>query len=257
MSTPPTYSNIHEALTAVMRDVQAVKKNEKNTSQNYNFRGIDAVINAVGPALRAHGVQAIPRISDYQYSTIEVGPQKRPMQHVLVTVEYAFFCSSGSAVTATVIAEAMDFGDKAVAKAMSVAYRTALLQTLCLPTDEPDPDSYSYGQPNEQHEKDRAQWETTPPPVDTKPAPSKPPTRPRDSGLDTAVRRSQDRKATPDQIKTATGMLRKLDAKTGQSVQAWMESQGMKLELNSLGLDQASALIQHLISLREPTAGIL
>jgi hypothetical protein len=38
----------------------------------------------------------------------------------------------------------MDSGDKATAKAMSVAYRTALLQVLCLPTDEPDPDSHTY-----------------------------------------------------------------------------------------------------------------
>jgi hypothetical protein len=43
-----------------------------------------------------------------------------------------------------VLGEAMDSGDKAVAKAMSVAFRIALLQALALPTDEPDPDSYSY-----------------------------------------------------------------------------------------------------------------
>jgi hypothetical protein len=36
--------------------------------------------------------------------------------------------------------EAFDSGDKSTAKAMSVAYRTALLQALTLPTDEPDPD---------------------------------------------------------------------------------------------------------------------
>lgn len=38
----------------------------------------------------------------------------------------------------------MDSGDKATAKAMSVAFRTALLQALCLPTDEIDPDAESY-----------------------------------------------------------------------------------------------------------------
>jgi hypothetical protein len=35
-------------------------------------------------------------------------------------------------------------GDKAAPKAMSVAFRTALLQALALPTDEPDPDSQSF-----------------------------------------------------------------------------------------------------------------
>ena len=38
----------------------------------------------------------------------------------------------------------MDGGDKATAKAMSVAFRIALLQALALPTSEPDPDSTSY-----------------------------------------------------------------------------------------------------------------
>ena len=38
----------------------------------------------------------------------------------------------------------MDAGDKATAKAMSVAFRTALLQSLCLPTDDIDPDAQSY-----------------------------------------------------------------------------------------------------------------
>ena len=38
----------------------------------------------------------------------------------------------------------MDSGDKATAKAMSVAFRTALLQVFFLPTDEKDPDEDSF-----------------------------------------------------------------------------------------------------------------
>src|SRR5690606_34079164 len=40
--------------------------------------------------------------------------------------------------------EAMDSGDKATSKAMSVAFRTALIQALALPTDEPDPAESTY-----------------------------------------------------------------------------------------------------------------
>jgi hypothetical protein len=36
-------------------------------------------------------------------------------------------------IKTTVVGEAMDSGDKATAKAMSVAFRTALLQALCTP----------------------------------------------------------------------------------------------------------------------------
>ena len=66
------------------------------------------------------------------------------MGHVKVKVSYTFIGAGGDAIKATVVGEAMDSGDKATAKAMSVAFRTALLQTLSLPTDEPDPDSQSY-----------------------------------------------------------------------------------------------------------------
>ena len=39
---------IHEALAKVMADVQSVSKSERNTHQNFNFRGIDAVLNERG-----------------------------------------------------------------------------------------------------------------------------------------------------------------------------------------------------------------
>jgi hypothetical protein len=38
----------------------------------------------------------------------------------------------------------MDSGDKSLSKAMSVAWRTFLLQTFHLPTNDPDPDSEGY-----------------------------------------------------------------------------------------------------------------
>jgi hypothetical protein len=66
------------------------------------------------------------------------------MGHVKVKVTYTFIGANGDSIKATVVGEAMDAGDKATAKAMSVAFRTALLQALSLPTDEPDPDSSSY-----------------------------------------------------------------------------------------------------------------
>jgi hypothetical protein len=63
---------------------------------------------------------------------------------VRISVSFSVYGSEGEPITGTVAAEAFDSGDKATAKAMSVAYRTFLLQLLCLPTDEPDPDSYTY-----------------------------------------------------------------------------------------------------------------
>lgn len=136
--------SVQELLVKVMQEVEAVKKTDRNTAQNFSFRGIDAVVNAVGPALRKHGVVVTPEVIDYQYSTVEVGRNRTQMAHVIVKVKYAFYGAGGDSISATVIGEAMDAGDKATPKAMSVAFRIALLQALALPTDEPDPDSYSY-----------------------------------------------------------------------------------------------------------------
>lgn len=138
------HSNIYEALSAVMAEVGAVRKGDYNEGQRFNFRGIDAVVNAVSPALRRHGVIVTPKVESIEYGTVEVGRNRTPMGHVRVLVTYTFTHVTGGTVAATVPGEAMDSGDKATAKAMSVAFRTALLQALCLPTDEPDPDSQSY-----------------------------------------------------------------------------------------------------------------
>lgn len=137
-------ATISQCLAAVMAEVQSVRKTERNQQQGFSFRGIDAVVNAVGPALRKHEVVVLPEVERYEYSTVEVGRNRTPMAHVLVTVSYTFVGPAGDALRARVAAEAMDSGDKATAKAMSVAFRTALLQALALPTDEPDPDASSY-----------------------------------------------------------------------------------------------------------------
>lgn len=136
---------IVKALSAVMADVGAVGKDQKNQAQGFNFRGIDAVTNAVFPALVKHGVVVFPELNSVEYATVEVGKERRVQGFVRVQVTYTFVSSKdGSKVHATVPAEAMDSGDKATAKAMSVAFRIALLQTLCLPTDESDPDHDTY-----------------------------------------------------------------------------------------------------------------
>lgn len=136
--------SVVQLLNKVMNDVGAISKSDRNQSQGFNFRGIDAVVNAVSPALQKHGIIVVPTVEHSEYQTVEIGKNRTAMGHCRVKVSYSFIGPNGDAVKATVIAEAMDSGDKASAKAMSVAFRTALLQSLCLPTDEIDPDASSY-----------------------------------------------------------------------------------------------------------------
>lgn len=138
---------IYAALGAVMEQVGAVKKNDRNDHAHFMFRGVDAVVNAVYPALVAHGVVVTPNVRSYDYGVVEVGQgeRRKPMGHARVIVEYTFTSAEdGSAITASAAGEAFDSGDKATPKAMSVALRTALLQSLMLPTDDPEPDASTY-----------------------------------------------------------------------------------------------------------------
>ncbi len=141
MSDKPT---IVEALSAVMGDVQSVRKGDRNQTQGYQFRGIDAVMNAVGPAFRKHGIVCVPMLEDVAYNTVEVGQKRSVMRECTVRVRYIFHGPAGDRIECVTIGEAMDSGDKATPKAMSVAYRVALLQALTIPTDEPDADAQNY-----------------------------------------------------------------------------------------------------------------
>lgn len=136
-------SDIYTALAAVMADCDHVAKRDRNEHQRFLFRGIDAVVNAVGPVLRKHGVMVVPSVEHVTYDQVSTSTGK-PATACRVLATYTFYAPDGSSIDARVAAEAWDNGDKAAPKAMSVAFRTALLQALALPTDEPDPDSQTY-----------------------------------------------------------------------------------------------------------------
>lgn len=145
MSITPTAGSmqVHQAWSHVMGDVQGIAKRDKNEQQRFLFRGIDAVMNAVGPALRAHGVVVMPVNVDVQTRDTKTtsGKDTRECQ---VVVTYRVIGPAGDWFEGMAPGEALDFSDKATAKAMSVAYRTFLLQALTIPTDEPDPDATTY-----------------------------------------------------------------------------------------------------------------
>lgn len=132
-----------ELIVAVMNDVQGLAKKDKNTQQGFSFRGIDAVMNAVGPSLRKHGGFIVPNVVE-KSNEIVATKSGGSLNYVRLTVTFCVYGDDAQYIAGTVAAEAFDSGDKATAKAMSVAYRTFLLQLLCLPTDEPDPDAFSY-----------------------------------------------------------------------------------------------------------------
>lgn len=149
-ATPAQPDNIVTLLARVSADVGAVRKGDTAPSQigGYAFRGIDAVVNAVHPALVKHGVVVIPTVLDVHREVVQSGGG-RAMKVVTVTTRFDFCGPAGDRLPVVVLGEASDAGDKATSKAQSVALRVALLQALMLPTDEPDPDTHNF---ERQHE---------------------------------------------------------------------------------------------------------
>lgn len=140
---PVVRPTLVERLVAVKRDIGAVGKGDRNSAQGFNFRGIDAVLNAVAGPLMKHGVMAYPsKVISIKRGTATTSSAKT-MNTVEVVMQYAF-TDGIDTLHFEAPGEAFDSGDKATPKAMSVAYRTALIQALSLPTDEPDPDLDSY-----------------------------------------------------------------------------------------------------------------
>jgi hypothetical protein len=130
---------IYSKLSAVMKDIGPVTKQGTNITQKYKFRGIDQMINALHPALVRHGVvlttQVVERTEQIREVTRSSG-QQGVDKHVAVKVIYTFYAEDGSCLSSVAVGEGLDSGDKATNKAMSAAFKYALIQTFAVPTED-------------------------------------------------------------------------------------------------------------------------
>lgn len=129
---------VYAAISAVARDMAAtgISKDRKNAQQGFNFRGIDQVYNALAPALVSHGLLILPRMTE-RTATERINKNGTALFYVVVKADFDFVSTEdGSVHTVTTYGEAMDSGDKATNKAMSIAYKYAAFQAFCIPTEE-------------------------------------------------------------------------------------------------------------------------
>jgi len=134
------FMKIYQQIIECMREIKAIEKDQLNKQQGFKFRGIDQVYNALNPVLAKHGVFTVPMVLTVktEEKTTKSGTV---MTHVFAEIEYKFYANDGSHVIAVVHGEALDSGDKALNKAMSIAHKYALLQVFAIPTaEEKDPD---------------------------------------------------------------------------------------------------------------------
>ncbi|MGK6416838.1 ERF family protein [Citrobacter freundii] len=129
---------VYAAISAVARDMAEVgiSKDRENRQQGFSFRGIDQVYNALAPMLAKHGLVILPRITE-RTVTERVTQKGGVLFYVVVKAEFDFVATEdGSMHTIVTYGEAMDSGDKATNKAMSIAYKYAAFQTFCIPTEQ-------------------------------------------------------------------------------------------------------------------------
>lgn len=137
----PQGGQIYSLLGAAMQEIGAIGKDSYNKQQGYQYRGIDAIYNALSPVLSKHGL----------FFTSEIIKQEREerttakggnLLYSILTMRYRLNAPDGSYITTDVVGEGMDSGDKASNKAMSVAMKYAAFQLFCIPTEElVDPDA--------------------------------------------------------------------------------------------------------------------
>lgn len=127
--------NIYQSLAAIIKDCGAISKDKVNKLQNYKFRGIDDLYNAVHPLFAEHGVFITSKV-------IERNREERTTKngglliYTILTVEFTFHAMDGTSVTSITDGEAMDSSDKSTNKAMSAALKYCLMQMLLIPTEE-------------------------------------------------------------------------------------------------------------------------
>lgn len=126
---------VFSKISEVMEAVGAVEKKGKNAQQGYSFRGIDDMYNALNEHLAKAKI----------FFASEVLGQKREERqtkaggnliYTVLNIKWTVYAEDGSFITTETIGEAMDSGDKSANKAMSAAYKYALMQIFCIPTKE-------------------------------------------------------------------------------------------------------------------------
>lgn len=144
MAEAATKMNIYQAISRCMEEIGAVGKNDVNKTQGFKYRGIDAVMNAINPALVKNHVFIVPEVLD-QKREERTSSKGAVLIYSVCKIKFTFFAEDGSSITAITIGEGMDSGDKATNKAMAIAFKYACFQVFCIPTEEmADPDSESH-----------------------------------------------------------------------------------------------------------------
>lgn len=139
--SPHVLQGIQQVIAAFAEN--GIGKNRKNESQGFKFRGIDDVMNRMATHLNEANLVIAPNIRSREVHE-RVNSRGNPLFYVTVQVDYTVYSTvDGSSIVCSVPGEAMDTGDKATNKALSIAYKYMAFQLFAIPIDE-DPDATTH-----------------------------------------------------------------------------------------------------------------
>jgi len=137
-SEPIQGLGVYDAVASVMEElgIGGIAKKRTNTQgAGFKFRGIDDILNALGPTMPKHGLTVFPRMLE-RTSVERQSKAGGVLFYVTVKASFKFVSKAdGSSETAEVFGEAMDSSDKATSKAMSIAWKNAAILTFQIPVE--------------------------------------------------------------------------------------------------------------------------
>lgn len=131
---PPHVLVAMNAVSTAMAS-QGIDKARSNAAQGFKFRGIDDCLNSLAPLFAKEKLLMLPRVVSRHVQDRQTA-KGGTLIYTVLEVEFDFVSSvDGSKITIRTIGEAMDSGDKSSNKSMSAAYKYAVIQAFCIPTE--------------------------------------------------------------------------------------------------------------------------
>lgn len=132
--------NIYQKIKCIMSEVDYIQKGNKTVNGQYRFVSHDQVTSKIHPLLVKYGVLVIPSVQNIT--------QDNNRTSVMLQVVFVNADDPKDNFLVQFPGYGVDSGDKGPGKAISYAFKYAILKTLCLETgDDPDNDANALYEP--------------------------------------------------------------------------------------------------------------
>jgi hypothetical protein len=135
--------SVYAAINAVSAELAkaGIAESHLNQADDYKYRSIDDLLDRLAPLLANHKLCVLPRVVERELVERRDEGQ-RLLFHVALKVAFTLTSvEDGSSHMIEAYGEALDPSDKATPKAMSAAYKSAMIQAFCIPlagSEDPD-----------------------------------------------------------------------------------------------------------------------